>query len=213
MFNGLLIEAFRTSVLTLFQTNPSFNYCTQSPNTPQACLSTLLSTDVPTYVVFPLGVLGILFGAMYGIWFEYIPGVGYGIRAVGIGMVVLIVMLLLSPIGGFTTNQWSMRVAMFAFDLVAVLGYAAIIGRFYHRYTRAVKFDTPDPARLKITVDGKNYSGKTKTLSLHSTHTVRAPSESGAFHEWLVSGGISVLDSRSFETTMRVEGDGLLKIS
>ena len=102
---------------------------------------------------------------------------------------------------------------MDAFDVLAMIGYSLIIARFYRKYTREVKFESPNPERLKITVDGKNFTGKTKTLSRPLHHTVRAPSESGAFHEWLVSGGVSVLDAKSFETTMRVDGDGLLKIS
>jgi hypothetical protein len=102
---------------------------------------------------------------------------------------------------------------MRGFDTVAMLAYAVIIAHFYRKYTRVVEFESPNPEKLKITVDGKNYTGKAKTLALHSTHTVRAPSESGAFKGWLVSGGVSVLDPKSFETTMRVDGDGLLKIS
>ncbi len=126
-------------------------------------------------------------------------------------MGMLIVMLVLGVAG--ITSDSTQRGLMDAFDTAAMLVYAVIISRYYRKYTREVEFVSPDPERLKITVDGKNFTGKLKTLSLHSAHTVRAPSESGTFHEWLVSGGVSVLDSKSFETTMRVDGDGLLKIS
>ena len=121
-------------------------------------------------------------------------------------------MILFFGVAGLTADQ-TQKAIMDAFDTVAMLVYAVIIAHFYRKYTREVEFESPDPEKLKITVDGKNYTGKMKTLSLHSTHTVRAPSESGAFKGWLVSGGVSVLDSKSFETTMRVDGDGLLKIS
>ena len=113
---------------------------------------------------------------------------------------------------GVTADQTE-KAIMYAFDTVAMLVYATVLARYYRKFTREVEFASPDPERLKITVDGKNFTGKLKTLALHSTHKVRAPSESGAFREWLVSGGVSVLDSRSFETTMRVDGDGLLKIT
>ncbi len=187
----------------------TYSYCAGTAAT-QNCFSTLLSTDIPSLVIFPLGVTGILFGGLYGMYFEYLPGQGYRIRAMAIGMAMLILLLLIG-LAGITTNQ--LKTIMDAFDVVAMLGYVVIIAHFYRRYTREVRFESPNPEKLKITVDSKNFTGKTKTLSLHSSHTVRAPSESGAFHQWLVSGGISVLDAKSFETTMRVEGDGLLKIT
>jgi hypothetical protein len=208
LFNVAILEAFSGSVLAAFQTNP---FCTGGSATPQDCFSTLLTTDIPTFVVLPIGLFGILFGGLYGMYFEFLPGKGYRIRAVAMGMLMLI-MILFFGVAGLTADQ-TQKWIMDAFDTVAMLGYAAIIARYYRRYSREVEFVSPDPEKLKITVDGKNFTGKARTLSLHSAHTVRAPSESGAFHEWLVSGGVSVLDSKSFETTMRVDGDGLLKIS
>ena len=209
IFNLALLEAFSGSVMATFQAN---SFCTTPPTTPQDCFSTLLSADIPSLVAFPVGVLGILFGALYGMYFEFLPGKGYRIRALAIGMAMFIVMLFLR-LAGLTTADPTQVAIMDFLDLVSMLGYVVIIAHFYRKYTREVKFESPSPERLKITVDSKNFTGKTKTLSLHSTHTVRAPSESGAFHQWLVSGGVSVLDAKSFETTMRVDGDGLLKIS
>jgi hypothetical protein len=208
VFNWALLEAFSSSALQALST---YSFCSGTAGTPQNCFSTLVSTDIPSLVVFPIGVSGILFGGLYGMYFEFLPGRGYRIRAVAIGMAMLIMMLVIG-LAGITVDQTT-KFIMDAFDIVAMLGYALIIARFYRKYTREVSFESPDPGRLKITVDSKNYTGKTKTLSLHSNHTVRAPSESGAFKQWLVSGGVSVLDSKSFETTMRVDGDGLLKIS
>jgi hypothetical protein len=208
LFNIALLLAFSGSVLQVLQTYP---FCSGGGATAQECLSTLLTTYIPTFVMFPIAVFGIIFGGLFGLYFEFLPGHGYRIRAVAIGMGLLIVILVFG-VAGETTDQ-TQKTMMYAFDSVATLGYAAIIARYYRRYTREVEFESPDAQKLKITVDGKNYTGKRKTLSLHSTHTVRAPSESGAFKEWLVSGGVSVLDSKSFETTMRVDGDGLLKIS
>lgn len=208
LFNWALLEAFSSSVMQVLGT---YSFCSPPTGTAQSCFSTLISTDIPSLVVFPVGVSGILFGALYGMYYEFLPGQGYQVRAVAMGLVMLIMMLFIG-LAGITTDQ-TQKAIMDAFDVVAMLGYSFIIGRFYRRYTREVEFQSPNPEKLKITVDRKNYTGKTKTLSLHSTHTVRAPSESGAFHQWLVSGGISVLDSKSFETTMRVDGDGLLKIS
>jgi len=208
LFNIALLEIFSGSVLQAFQTSA---LCTTATVTPQDCLSSLLTTYIPTFVIFPTAISGILLGALYGMYFEFLPGRGYEIRAVAIGMAMLIVLLVFG-VAGVTADQ-TQRAIMYAFDTFAMLVYALIVARFYRKYTREVKFESSKPQKLKITVDKKNYTGKTKTLSFHSTHTVRAPSESGAFHQWLVSGGVSVLDAKSFETTMRVEGDGLLQIS
>ncbi len=194
--------------MQVFQANP---VCTTGSATPDDCFSTLLTADIPSLVVFPTAVFGILFGGLYGVYYEFLPGRGYRIKAVAAGMGMLI-MILFFGVAGLTTDQ-TQKAIMDAFDTLAMLFYAVIIARFYRRYTREVEFESPDPEKLKITVDGKNYTGKVKTLSLHSTHSIRGPSESGAFKGWLVSGGVSVLDAKSFETTMRVDGDGLLKLS
>jgi len=208
LVNWALLEAFSSSTLHVLST---ISYCSGTGNaTAQACLSTLLNTNVPTLAVLQ-GASGILFGALYGMYFEFLPGEGYRVRAVAMGMAMLIVLLFLG-LAGITIDR-TQQLIMYATDIASMVGYVVITAHFYRRYTREVRFESPDPGRLKITVDRKNYTGKTKTLSLHSNHTVRAPSESGAFHQWLVSGGVSVLDSKSFETTMRVDGDGLLKIS
>jgi hypothetical protein len=206
-FNVLLLEASRGSILQQLSTNP---LCNGTSVTPQDCFSSIVTADIPL-IVFVVAVFAIIFGSLYGMYFEFIPGQGYRIRAVAIGLGLLI-MILLFGVAGLTANE-TQKYIMTIFDAVAMLGYVLIIARFYRKYTREVKFESPDPQRLKITVDGKNFTNKMRTLGLHSTHTVRAPSGSGTFREWLVSGGISVLDSKSFETTIRVDGDGLLKIT
>jgi hypothetical protein len=207
LFNAALLEAFSGPVLQALQAYP---FCNGTAGTPQECFSTLLTADIPSLVAFPIGVLGILFGGVYGLFFEFLPGHGYRIRALAAGMGMLVLMLVLG-VAGITVDQTT-KAIMDAFDTVAMLTYAVVIAHFYRKYTRVVEFESPNPEKLKITVDGKDFTGKAKTLALHSTHTVRAPSESGAFKGWLVSGGVSVLDPKSFETTMRVDGDGLLKI-
>lgn len=207
LVNWALLEAFSSTTLQVLST---ISYCSGTQGTPQACLSTLINTNIPTLAVLQ-GASGLLFGALYGMYFEFLPGEGYRIKAVAMGMAMVIVLLFLG-LAGITVDR-TQQLIMYAIDVVCMMGYVIITARFYRKYTREVKFESPDLAKLKVTVDRKNYTGKVKTLALHSTHTVRAPSESGAFHQWLVSGGVSVLDPKSFETTMRVDGDGLLKIS
>jgi hypothetical protein len=204
--NWGLMEAFSSAALQVLST---ISYCSGTGG-PQACLSTLINTNIPTLAVLQ-GASGILFGALYGMYFEFLPGNGYRIKAVAAGMLMLVVLLFLG-LAGITIDR-TQQVIMYGVDVVCMVGYVVITAHFYREYTREIKFVSPNPEKLKITVDHKNYTGKTKTLSFHSNHTIRAPSESGAFHAWLVSGGVSVLDSKSFETTMRVDGDGLLKIT
>jgi len=207
LVNWALLEAFSSTTLQVLST---ISYCSGTSGTPQLCLSTLINTNIPTLAVLQ-GATGILFGALYGMYFEFLPGQGYSMKAVAAGMAMLIVLLFFG-LAGITVDR-TQQVIMYATDIVGMLGYTLIIARYYKKFTREVEFQSPDAQRLKITCDGKNYTGKLKTLAVHSTHKVRAPSESGTFHEWLVSGGVTVLDSKSFETTMRVDGDGLLKFT
>lgn len=210
LFNVGLLQLYRDSTLATLQTNA---ICTTPPHTPADCFSSIVTAVIPTFVMFPVAVLGIIFGALYGLYYEYLPGHGYPVKAVAIGMVMLIFMIVTDVAGSTSTVNTTQLSTVRAFDTLAMVGYSLILARFYRRFTREVQFQSPDPEKLKITVDGKNYTEKRKTLSVRSTHTIRAPSESGTFHQWLTSGGVSVLDPKSFETTMRVEGDGLLKIT
>ena len=75
-----------------------------------------------------------------------------------------------------------------------------------------MKFDSEDENSLKIIVDGRNLTGKTRTFHLRSSHEVKGEtSEDSAFKEWAISGGVSIEDPRSFRTSIDVNGDGVLK--
>jgi hypothetical protein len=146
--------------------------------------------------------------ASFGVFFEHLPGRGYGTRATSVALVLLILILLLGA--GIVTSA-EQHYILVAFELFGTIGYASILARFYRRYTREVKLEAPDYPGTSVLVDNRNYTGKMRTFSVHSSHSVRATSEEKTFKEWLVSGGVSVEDPHSFETTMTVEGDGLLK--
>ena len=86
------------------------------------------------------------------------------------------------------------------------------MGRLYRRYTRLVKFESLGEGSLRIIVDGKDYTGKARTLATTSTHKVRAEvAEDASFKEWEGEAGIAIDDPRSFETTIEISGDGTLK--
>jgi hypothetical protein len=205
--NLVLLEAVRGSAIAALQTSiPS----TCSGAAAQTCFSELLGRGIPFEVVLPIGISGLLFGTLYGMYYEYLPGVGYRIRAAAMGIAMLLILLLFGLAG--IAIDLATRLALNGVDLAAMIGYDLIIAHFYRRFTREVRFEGPGGDKLKFTVDSKNFAGKTKTLSLHSTHKVKA-ADGGRFHGWLASGGVTVLDPKSPETTITVGGDGLLKIS
>ena len=201
------MEAFRGPVLSSLQT---VSACQAPVGTPPECFSKLIYAVL--YAVFlPFWVSGIFFGALYGIYYEFIPGHGYPVRAFGLGTAMLVVMLLLGLHGIIIVD--AQGPVLLVAELFGMFGYSAVLARYYRRRTREVRFESPDRKKFKISVDGKNFTGKVKTLYFHSTHKLEAVPEEGSFHSWLVSGGVSVLDSRSSTTVMKVDGDGLLKAS
>lgn len=204
LFDALVLELSKSSVIAAME---SAGVCTTFKSL-QDCFTYLVGLDVLLLVVLPVGVCGLLFGTLYGMYFEFLPGGGYTARAAAIGMLMLIVILFfgLGGVAGNVTQGLAVRV----FDLVAMVAYVLLLARFYRRYTREVRFESSGG---KFTVDNKDYSGKTKTLGIHSTHKVSASGGKGAFHTWLVSGGVSVEDHKSPQTKMKVDGDGLLKLS
>jgi hypothetical protein len=206
VFNIALLEAFSPAVLQVLAASPS---C--SGSAAQGCFSTLLSVSIPTYVMFPVAVLGIMLGGIFGVYYEYLPGLGYRVRAAGVGLGLLIIIFFFGVAG--ETADPTQKAIMSAFDFGAVIVYSLIIARYYRRFSREVKFESPRPGELKILVDEHDYTGKTRTFTFNSTHKVKASGDDRAFKAWLVSGGVSVDDPRSFETTIKVEGDGLLKVS
>jgi hypothetical protein len=201
-FDAVVLEVFKSSVIASMV---SAGVCTA---TPESCFSTLVGLDVLLLVILPVAVCGLLFGTLYGMYFEFFPGGGYTSRAAAVGMVMLVVILFFG-LGGIAADA-TQGLLVRLFDLVAMVGYVLILARFYRRYTREVRFESSGG---RVTVDRKDWTGKTKTLRIHSSHSISAPNEKGAFHAWLVSGGVSVADPKSLETTIKVDGDGLLKLS
>ena len=206
--NILLLSAYASDVLQFLGNNPTLCPTTV---TPQDCFSTTLSVSIPTYVIFPVAVFGIVFGGLFGVYYEYLPGEGYRIRALAIGLALLIFILFLG-VGG-ETLPGATKAIMSVLDLFLCVVYSLVIARFYRRFTRVVEFESSRPDGLKVLVDGRNLTGKKRTFATNSSHKVKAEGDEKGFRGWLVSGGISVEDPKSFETAFTVTGDGLLKVS
>jgi hypothetical protein len=206
--NFALLEASKGSVLAVLQA--TYSTCS-SATAAQTCFSNAVTVGIPFDVILPAGVVAILFGTLYGMYFEYLPGGGYRARAAAVAILMLL-LLLLFGLAGISVNETT-RAIMNGLDSGVMIAFALIIASLYRRFTREVRFETPNREKLTIKVDGRDFTEKTRTLSIHSSHKIKAPSGGGGFHSWLVSGGVSVLDPKSPETTMKVDGDGLLKIS
>lgn len=174
------------------------------------CLVSVAQIQVP-FVAFLGFFLSLVFAGLFGRFYERVPGVEYRTKGITTALLLLLALILFG-LGGYTFDTPSTYITA-ASEIGATLGYGVLLGFLYTRYTRRVEFVGEEEGSLRILVDGKDFTGKTRTFSSMSVHEIRADSAGGSpFKEWVVSGGVTVEDSRSFETTMEVNGDGLLKV-
>jgi len=213
LFNVLLLYLLRADVLQFLSTNLA-SACGGARAggalpTPEECFSSVIAVYVPFFSALGF-VVSLVFAAMYGIFFEYLPGQSYRVRAGSVGLLLLIALLYLGLAG--LSFEYLARVVISLFDLAITAVYAVILGTLYKRYTRVVEFVSQDEESLKIIVDGRNLTGKRRTFHLRSSHEVKGVTKGeSSFKEWATSGGVSVEDAKSFKTTIEVEGDGMLK--
>ena len=172
------------------------------------CFASIAPVYLP-FIAFVAFFVVLLYSAVFGRFYEYIPGRG---SSKGVTMaIVTAINLIVFQLEGITFSPQA-TTGLTVFLIAATFGYGFILGDLYRRYTRSVQFVSEDPNSLKIVVDRRDCTGKTKTFATGSSHGLRAEmSDDGAFKEWVVSGGVAVEDSRSFETVMDVSGDGVLK--
>lgn len=210
LFNLILLYLLKPEVLQFISGSGCAGIVAGgSVPTPDDCFGAVITVYIP-FFAFLTFIISLLFAAIYGRFFEFIPGRGYRTRSISVALVLLIVLLTLG-LGGISF-EFAARISSLVFNLFATVLYGLVLARLYRRYTRLVEFVSPDPSSLKILVDGKNLSGKSRTFSLRSSHTVKAvTSGNQSFKEWAPSGGVAVEDSRSFETSIEINGDGMLK--
>ncbi len=212
LFNVLLLYGLKGDVLQFLSANlPSAcgGVAGGFRPTPEECFSSVVLVYIP-YFTFLGFVISLVFAAAYGILYERLPGQSPRVKAASIGLLLLIALLYLGLAG--LSFEYTARILISIFDVAATAVYAVILGGLYRRYTRSVEFVSQDENSLKIIVDGRNLTGKTRTFHLRSSHEVKGEtSEGSSFKEWAISGGVSIEDPRSFRTTMEVNGDGMLK--
>ena len=206
LFNILVLLAFKGEVLSTLEADP-----TCQGSAAESCFSVLLTTAIPIDVFLRVFVVAMLFAVGFGVYFDYLPGRSYLRRALLISAIMLVTMLFIDLIG--LAADAFQEIILVGFQAALALTYGMILGKLYGRYTRAVEFQSSDPASMKVMVDRRNQTGKRRTFSLHSRHNVQASFESGSFKGWLVSGGVTVEDPKSPTSKIQVNGDGLLKAS
>lgn len=171
------------------------------------CFDSIAPVYLP-FIAFVAFFVSLLYSAVFGSLYEYIPGRGSS-KGITIGVVVAINLIVFQLVG--ITFSPRATEALTIFLIADTFAYGFILGDLYVRYTRKVQFLSEDKS-LKIIVDRSDCTGRTKTFAAKSAHNLRADTTGeGSFKEWVVSGGVSVEDARSFETTMEVNGDGMLK--
>ena len=75
-----------------------------------------------------------------------------------------------------------------------------------------MKYESEDGGLLRVVVDGRDTTGRTRTFAATSSHRLRAEVGEGAsFREREATGGVTLEDPRPIETVMEVNGEGTLR--
>jgi len=208
-FNVGQLYAFKGVALNLIsQNNPTVCPSLNVTST-EACFNSVVAWYIP-YTALLGFFVAVFFAGIFGWSFESFPGKS----PVAKGEVAAVLVVIGLILGGlYGVNLGSIATILLIVFMVGWTGlFGYILGRLYSRYTRAVRIESAEEKLVKVMVDGKDYTGRIRTFAHTSVHKVRAEIEEGAsFKGWNVSGGVTVEDSRSFETIMEVNGDGLLK--
>jgi hypothetical protein len=174
----------------------------------QDCFSSLVSYDVP-FLAFVAFFITLLYAGVFGIYFDALPGKST-IKGLILAAVVAINLVFFGYSGYIFNFESAAASTVFLVLWTSVFGY--LLARFYRKYTRPIRFESQDSGLLRILVDGRDQTGKERTFALTSNHRLRAEvSDDASFKEWATLGGITLEDSRSFETTMEVNGEGTVK--
>lgn len=206
-FNAAVLFAFKAEVLSVLASTTSLD-CSSSPAVTQSCFNNLIVPGIPEYDFVRILIVAMCFSLTMGMYFDYIPGSSYSRKTLTASFVMLIVMLFLMLYG--IVADATEEVLMVSFELVVVAVFAVIFANLYRRFTREVEFQAQRTG-LKLMVDRRDLTGKKRTFTNNSSHSVEAVSDGKQFRGWLVSGGVTVESAKSPKTRMRIAGDGLLK--
>lgn len=210
--NLALLYLARGDILTYISNNFS-QVCSPvssvNATTVEDCFNSLAPVYLP-FIAFFGFFITLVFSAVFGRLYDRIPGRSPSFKGLLVAPLAAISLVYFQLVG--FTFELSATEALIVVLLAATVAYGVILGRFYKRYTRLIQFVSDDNSALRIIVGRSDLTGKTTTMAANSTHNIEAKiSEDSSFKGWSVSGGVAVEDARSFETTMEISGDGLLK--
>ena len=208
-FNVLLLYALQSSVITAVNRS----YPVQCPLIPNVngsardCFSALVSYDVP-FLAFVAFFITLLYTGIFGIYYDSLR-INSTAKGLMVGAIIAVNLVFFGYSGYIFNLESAASSTIFLVGWTAVFGY--VLARFYRKYTSPVRFESQDPGLLRIVVDGREQTGRERTFALTSNHRLRAVvSEDASFKEWVPSGRITLEDSRSFDTTMEVNGEGAI---
>jgi hypothetical protein len=211
VFNAALLYALKPDVLAVIHQSYSSTcapVATVNATTIEDCFASVVAVDVP-YISFVGFFVALLYSGIFGRYYDSLPMRGPTLKGETIAAVVGVNLVIFGFAGFFFSSEAALATGVFLTAWTVVFGY--FLGRLYKKYTRFVEFQSQDPDSLKVIVDGRDSTGKSRTFAHTSSHNVRAEvSDDASFKEWEPSGGIKIEDPRSFESTIEVDGDGVL---
>jgi hypothetical protein len=213
VFNVLLLYALKPDVLTFIQQQYT-SVCTSgvpenATNSVQNCFASVIAVDVP-YIAFVAFFIILTYAGIFGALYDSIPVRSPTVRGETFAIIAGFNLVIFGFSAYFFDYESSIASGLFMVVWTGIFGY--FLGRLYKRYTRYVSLGSQDPALLKVMVDGRDLTGKSRTFALTSSHKLRAEvTDDASFREWEVTGNLTVEDPRSFETVVEVNGEGSLK--
>ena len=211
VFNVILLYAMKGEVLGAI--SKSYSQVCAGPTLDgtgslEDCFSLLIAVDVP-FVAFVDFFITLFYAGIFGLWYERLPGRSSLAKGETIAGIVVLNLVFFGYYGFAFSYQSGLATGVFLLFWTVVFG--SVMGRLYRKYTRFVTFKSEDAGLLRVLVDGRDFTDRSRTFAKTSTHKVRADvTEDASFKEWEVTGGVTVEDPRSFETDMEVNGDGRL---
>ncbi len=211
VFNAALLYFLKPDVLLVITQSYSSTcapVASVNATSVEDCFASVLAVDVP-YLAFVGFFVTLLYSGIFGRYYDLLPMKSATLKGEIVAAVVGVNLVIFGFAGFFFNSEAAFSTGAFLVGWTVVFGY--LLARLYKKYTRVVEFQSQDPDSLKVIVDGRDFTGKSRTFALTSSHNVRAEvSDDASFKEWEPSGGVKVEDPRSFESLMEINGDGML---
>jgi hypothetical protein len=205
-FNVALLYGDKQAVLNLIN-QQYYSVCTTG-STIQQCFDSVVSVDVP-YVAFVAFFIALIYSGAFGMFYDSLPGRASLWKGEIFAAIIGANLTFFGFSGFYFSAESTVATSVFVFGWSIVFGY--LLGRLYRKYTRVVQISSENPALLKVFIDRRDVTGKTRTFAATSSHKIRGEvAEDASFKEWAANGGVTLEDPRSFDTTFEVTGDGTL---